>query len=1079
MNSWLTSVCLDTVRIKQMQDTENSAAKSRKSGNRHAGKSDDLNTTSRNKGHRNRRRKPNADSQHDDAGKKRVNQPVGGQGINASNRDSPGNAMAGDERSSQNHASTGPSFRKQRYRPTMANVPHISSSFVKSSHDVATQDHILVTSQQESSVHPTHEANAASLATKVDNVRKPLLFLFDCFINPAACQTSNVVDDQKSQNKHPKPDYPASANTRSDSKTQCNRIDFQQQSSIKEIPHKKGSSDAFSKKSKKPAKQIFQEYLSLDQIKEGIENGSIFQGVLRINKANRNDGYVTINGSSDTDVYIPGATLINRAFSNDVVAFTKLSGDELKKAMASHKIKAETKMMESYERQKKCNLFKTEDVVQEHVESRIYGKVVGIISCKTANRIFVGTLHLDRPLSKSPSIDKNRSSRWIWFMPSDKSIPFMIISKELAPKEFLADPESFANILVTATLKSWSTTDALPHADYNGLLGQMGELHVESKALLQAAGVVWDDFSDSVLDCLPSLPWSIPEEEIAKRWDLRKTRIFSIDPETAKDLDDAVSCRALPDGRFEVGVHIADVSYFVHQKTALDDEALYRATTVYLVQRAIPMLPRLLCEELCSLNPDVDRLAFSVFWIFDAQGTIIGQPRFGRSVIRSCAKLSYEHAQAVIDGKPFAKHVEISAQVTLEDISTDILQLYKFSKIMRKKRYDDGALSIHSIKLWFSLDHLGNPVESGMYELKDSNRLIEEYMLLANMAVAQKIHEHFPSESLLRRHPIPGCSAMTKFVEKMARIGIVIDASSSGSLQESFEAIEDPLHRMITRMVAIRTMRRAVYYSSGDPSVEDFKHYALCVPFYTHFTSPIRRYCDLVVHRLLNSVLEGNLEASSPYTNATIMDIAEQCNDRKDASREAQTASSKLFLWAYLKKLAAANRIESKNEGFAEIIAEAYVQDVGTRSYDVLVPSYGIDQRVWIEDAVETGEILGVVSDEENAQLQVYWKRCDDDDESIEALTQGLKTLDMTTQHDSMQDLRESEIASPFDPKTTKIQVIQMYTRVFVKIIVDMSQRMSFKLSAIYPHPNLGATTMHRNAMGDHLVTSLPQEMDD
>jgi protein SSD1 len=216
--------------------------------------------------------------------------------------------------------------------------------------------------------------------------------------------------------------------------------------------------------------------------------------------------------------------------------------------------------------------------------------------------------------------------------------------------------------------------------------------------------------------------------------DLRNDRIFSIDPPTARDLDDACSIKALADGNYELGVHIADVSYFVREGTKLDEEALERATSVYLVQKVIPMLPRLLCEELCSLNPNVERFAFSVHWTIDAEANIIGEPRFAKSIIRSCAKLSYDHAQAVIDGESWDKlpAFEIGNGVSASQLEDDIKLLFKFSKLMRKRRFDNGSLTLNSIKLWFKLDEVGNPIDSGTYLLKDANRLIEEVHCLSN-----------------------------------------------------------------------------------------------------------------------------------------------------------------------------------------------------------------------------------------------------------------------------------------------------------------------------------------------------------
>jgi VacB/RNase II family 3'-5' exoribonuclease len=256
----------------------------------------------------------------------------------------------------------------------------------------------------------------------------------------------------------------------------------------------------------------------------------------------------------------------------------------------------------------------------------------------------------------------------------------------------------------------------------------MGELPIETEALLTDAGVTWSEFAEDVLQDLPPTPWTIPDSEIRIRRDFRQDNVFSIDPLTAKDLDDAISVKRLPNNLYEVGVHIADVSHFVQPGTALDNEAFYRATTVYLVQKAIPMLPRLLCEELCSLNPGVDRFAFSVTWTFNTEGEVVGEPWFGKSIICSRGKLAYEHAQAIIEGKTWdhLPPVQLSPGTTFQTIQNDVLFFYELSQKLRKKRYENGALSFQSIKLWFALDELGNPMDSGVYQIKDSNRLIEE-----------------------------------------------------------------------------------------------------------------------------------------------------------------------------------------------------------------------------------------------------------------------------------------------------------------------------------------------------------------
>ena len=303
-----------------------------------------------------------------------------------------------------------------------------------------------------------------------------------------------------------------------------------------------------------------------------------------------------------------------------------------------------------------------------------------------------------------------------------------MISKETAPSDFLANPKSFESTMMTAKIRRWGGESMFPLGIVSGVLGQIGELPAESEALLVGAGVTWDDFSELVLESLVPTPWTIPEKEYLDRLDLRNECVFSIDPPTARDLDDAISLKMLEKGKYEIGVHIADVSYFVRPATTLDYEAQNRSTSVYLVQKVIPMLPRLLCEELCSLNPGVDRLSFSVFWIFDEDANIIGDPVFKRTIINSCAKLSYNHAQCVIEGRDWSEFgaVPLSGKWTTSDIENNIKQFYKFSQILRRKRYENGALSLNSLKLWFNLDECGNPVETGVYESKEANRLIEE-----------------------------------------------------------------------------------------------------------------------------------------------------------------------------------------------------------------------------------------------------------------------------------------------------------------------------------------------------------------
>uniref|UniRef100_U3IZN0 DIS3 like 3'-5' exoribonuclease 2 n=1 Tax=Anas platyrhynchos platyrhynchos TaxID=8840 RepID=U3IZN0_ANAPP len=299
------------------------------------------------------------------------------------------------------------------------------------------------------------------------------------------------------------------------------------------------------------------------------------------------------------------------------------------------------------------------------------------------------------------------------FSPVDHRVPRAYVSLADCPSDFVARPEDYSNMLFICRIVDWKEDSNFATGQLAKSLGQAGEIEPETEGILTEYGVDFSDFSPEALECLPqSLPWSISPRELAKRRDLRKECIFTIDPSTAKDLDDALSCKQLPDGNFEVGVHIADVSYFVLEETALDKVASERATSVYLVQKVIPMLPKLLCEELCSLNPMQDRLTFSVMWKVTPEGKILDE-WFGRTVICSCVKLSYDHAQSMIEnpGKVFSPEElpPVSPQHSVAEVQQAVLNLHRIAQHLRKQRFIDGALRLDQLKLSFTLDQ-----ESGM-----------------------------------------------------------------------------------------------------------------------------------------------------------------------------------------------------------------------------------------------------------------------------------------------------------------------------------------------------------------------------
>ena len=346
------------------------------------------------------------------------------------------------------------------------------------------------------------------------------------------------------------------------------------------------------------------------------------------------------------------------------------------------------------------------------------------------------------------------------------------------------------------------------------------------------------------------------KKDYAGRKDFRKTTTFTIDPADAKDFDDAISFRRLDNGHIEVGVHIADVSHYVRPGSAIDREAYARGTSVYLIDRTIPMLPERLCNDLCSLRPDEDKLCFSALFEMNERAEVLDR-WFGKSVIRSDRRYSYEEAQAIIDSGAPLEECEADAAV---------LELHKLATILRQARYKEGAINFETQEVKFQLDEQGKPLGVYIKEQKEANWLVEEFMLLANKNVAEHVGKvrqaqkgkpkPAPAKTFVYRvHDEPNPEKLNTFVEFVTKLGFKMRIGNRKALADSynrlFEQISGRGEEYMIDSIAIRTMSKAYY------STQNIGHYGLAFPFYTHFTSPIRRYPDLMVHRLLERYLGG------------------------------------------------------------------------------------------------------------------------------------------------------------------------------------------------------------------------------
>ncbi|XP_068922880.1 exosome complex exonuclease RRP44 isoform X2 [Petaurus breviceps papuanus] len=672
-------------------------------------------------------------------------------------------------------------------------------------------------------------------------------------------------------------------------------------------------------------KVIFPEHLPLSKLQQGIKSGIYLQGTFRASRENYLEATVWVHGDDEEnkEIILQGLRNLNRAVHEDIVAVELLPKSQWV-APSSVVLQDEGQNGDDVEDEEiKENTLKT--AINEKM-LRPSGRVVGII--KRNWRPFCGML------SKS---DIKESRRHL-FTPADKRIPRIRIETRQAA--------TLEGQRIIVAIDGWPKNSRYPNGHFVKNLGSVGDKETETEVLLLEHDVPHQPFSQAVLSFLPKMPWSITEEDMKNREDLRHLCVCSVDPPKCTDIDDALHCRELENGNLEVGVHIADVSHFIRPGNALDQESAKRGTTVYLCEKRIDMVPELLSSNLCSLRSNVDRLAFSCIWEMNHHAEIL-KTRFTKSAINSKASLTYAEAQMRID----------SATMN-DDITTSLRGLNKLAKILKRRRIDAGALILSSPEVRFHVDsETHDPIDLQTKELRETNSMVEEFMLLANVSVAKKIHEEFSEHALLRKHPAPPPSNYDVLVKAAKSKNLDIKTDSAKALADSLDQVESPdfpYLNTLFRILATRCMMQAVYFCSGMDN--DFHHYGLASPIYTHFTSPIRRYADIIVHRLL-AVAIG---ADSTYPDLTnkhkLADLCKNLNFRHKMAQYAQRASVAFHTQLFFKNK------EIVNE-------EAYILFVRKNAIVVLIPKYGLEGTVFFEEKDKPKPRLAY--DEEMPSLKV------------------------------------------------------------------------------------------------------------
>ncbi|OUS01605.1 ribonuclease R [Flavobacteriales bacterium 33_180_T64] len=518
----------------------------------------------------------------------------------------------------------------------------------------------------------------------------------------------------------------------------------------------------------------------------------------RVDMASRGAGYIICDDFVD-DIYIASNNM-NKALHGDEVEFY------------------------AYKRRKR---------------GKIEGEVTQIIT--RAKSEYVGVIQIHKSYA-FVVVDSNK-------MHTDIFVPINKINKA----------EEGDKVLVS--LEDWPEKADSPYGRVLKVLGKPGEHNTEIHAILAEYGLPLE-FPNEVEDYANKIDLEIKPEEIAKRRDMRKDLTFTIDPKDAKDFDDALSFKVLDDGLFEIGIHIADVSHYLQEGTILDDEAYERATSVYLVDRVVPMLPEILSNGACSLRPHEEKYTFSAVFKMNDKAEIKDQ-WFGRTVTYSDARFAYEEAQSIIETKSnsIPKEISLTGKTYNADqaVADAVLKMDELAKIMRRKRMSTGAISFDKVEVKFNLDDQANPVGVYFKTSKDANKLIEEFMLLANKKVGEFIGKQ-KKTFVYRVHDEPNDEKLAALQNVVGRFGYKLNfkdrKSVSSSLNNLLKEVNGKKEQNLVDTLTIRTMSKAEY------STHNIGHYGLAFDYYSHFTSPIRRYPDVMAHRLLQHYLDGGKSAS-------------------------------------------------------------------------------------------------------------------------------------------------------------------------------------------------------------------------
>ncbi|KAK9770159.1 putative Ribonuclease II/R domain-containing protein [Seiridium cardinale] len=768
-------------------------------------------------------------------------------------------------------------------------------------------------------------------------------------------------------------------------------------------------------------KTLFTPYLPQATLPALLGDGQLVSGILRVNKKNRSDAYVsTSDGLLDADIFICGSKDRNRALEGDLVAVELLDVDEVwgqkreKEEKKKRKDITDTrsgstagnnqsnsgnaedagsgeggirrrgslrqrptqKKNDDVEVEGQSLLLVEEEEINDEAKPLYAGHIVAVVE-RVAGQMFSGTLGLLRPSSQATK-EKQEAERAardggrpqensrhqdkpkiVWFKPTDKRVPLIAIPTEQAPRDFVEKHQDYADRIFVACIKRWPITSLHPFGTLVEQLGRMGDLKVETDALLRDNNFSSDEFSEAVLRSVGLQDWSIAKEEeagISARRDFRTETTFTLDLAGTGELGDAVHVKTESDGKIEIGIHVPDIAHFVKANSLVDREAKKRGTAVHLVNRTCALLPPQIANEVCTLTPGEDRLTVSVVFRVNPQTGVVaeGDTWIGRSIIKSSAKLSLDQIDHALSGQASFKHETVQAK--------DVQILSAVAQKFREARLGSEDEPIAPLRLLHQLDDENIPIKHNLFDSTSGTELVEELLHKVNTYVAQRLAQGLPEKALLRRQGAPNGRRLQTFADRMTAIGYDIDTTSSGTLQNSLFKVDDNDIRKGMETLLLKSMNHAKYYIAGKTNKLLWPHYALNLPLYTHFTAPTRRYADIVVHRQLEAILsEGQVEYSEDIEN--LVKTVESCNTKKESAQNAQEQSIHIESCRIMDR--------KRQEVNGDLISEGIVLCVYESAFDVLIPEWGFEKRVHCDQLpLKKAEFR-----KEKRVLELYWEK--------------------------------------------------------------------------------------------------------